>query len=116
MPKQKRKAYRESYFNLFRLRLLLGVFVPWIALSASLTPAEQTELVNNLGFKIYRTMERPANRYVYCFVVLLMYCFMSLFHVMFHSPLRLSINQLPCRSNIFLDYGTFSTSFLDWIH
>jgi ATP-dependent DNA helicase RecQ len=57
------REFRTLYGGLFRLRLLMGLFIPWVALSATLTPAEQGALIRNLGLSENCVkVVLPANR------------------------------------------------------
>ncbi len=58
--------FRIKYRELYKLRSLVGKEVPWIAVSATLTPTEQVELRKHLGFHAkFKCLELPANRYHY---------------------------------------------------
>ena len=56
------QVFRRAYGLLFALRQQLGLHVPCIALSATLTPVEQVTVRNNLALWNVRVLELPANR------------------------------------------------------
>ena len=89
------KEFRTLYGKLFRLRLLMGMHIPWAALSATLTPDEQAQIVSNLGLgDDCVKVELPANRYIVT-------------HMPCSQLRRCLFESLVLRPNIFLDCREF---------
>ena len=55
-------SFRRAYAMLFGVRQQLGLHVPCITLSATLTPTEQITVQNNLALRNVLVLELPANR------------------------------------------------------